>query len=105
MNYEKPVAILLDDLAEGVYAASGATGGDGSDAAVCQSLYMNGVPRTPIHSVQGGEYRRIDRGCEGCPALQYDGACRLDLGPFGDPLMPHWEREGHGPDDAFIYRG
>lgn len=99
MKYEQPAVILLEDLAEGVYAASGDERGG-----VCQSIYMKGVHRTPAHSVQGGEYRRIDRGCEGCPASQY-GACRLDLGPFGDPLMPYWERENHDPNETFIYQG
>ena len=42
MNYEKPVAILLDDLAEGVYAASGASGGDCWSASATSVQSWNG---------------------------------------------------------------
>ena len=102
MKYEKPMIAVQDGLAEGVFAASGAVGENGR--LVCQSRYMQGVYHESKATVFGNEYRRIDRGCEGCPAAQ-GGSCRLDLGPFGDSLMPYWERQGMNPDDTFIYWG
>lgn len=109
MSYERPVIIVSDGYFEGVYAASGAVPGGGQDDAedgrlVCQSRYMKGVYHESKATVFGNEYRRIDRGCEGCPAAQ-GGRCRLDLGPFGDPLMPFWERQHMNPNDTFIYDG
>lgn len=97
MKYEKPIAVIEDAVTENVYAASGGAGGS-----VCQSVWMQGVYHAPENAPAiGTEIERITRGCEGCPAAQ--GACRLDLGPFGTPLMPRWERAGYGPHDIYRY--
>lgn len=96
MKYERPTITVQNDLTEGVYTASGDI--------VCQSKYMNGNHQDPVTNTYGVEIARKDRGCEGCPADQ-GGECRLDLGPFGSPLMPTWERNGNSPDDRYIYWG
>ena len=98
MAYEKPIITLQNDLAEGVYAASG------DNLPVCQSQYMMGVYHNPTSNTYGATISRIDRGCEGCPAAQ-GGECRRDLGPFGNSLMPTWERNGYDPKETFVYWG
>lgn len=98
MKYEKPLLVLQEELAEGVYMASG------DQTIACESAYMKGVHHPPVTNTYGVEIKRSDRGCEGCPADQ-GGSCRLDLGPFGSPLMPTWERNGNSPDDTYVYWG
>lgn len=100
MKYEKPVIIVTEEFAEGVYTASGGNIADNG----CASIYMNGEHKSAQTTIMGNEYKMIDRGCEGCPADQ-GGQCRLDLGPFGSSLMPTWERNGLDPNSNFIYWG
>lgn len=96
MNYEKPVVMVNDDLAEGVYAASGAT-----PKRACNSIYMKGVYVQPTYNPMRDGYKK-GRGCEGCPA--WDGkSCRFVSAPeqmnFDDDFRPTWEKEGHLPDE------
>ena len=97
-TYEKPLVMVNDDLAEGVYAASGAPG--------CDSKYMKG-------EWEKGDYSSKDiktnQGCNGCPA--YTGtACGLTTHYVDSNYaasydvdngnrMPTWEKQGKKPDD------
>lgn len=109
MAYEKPIITLQNDLAEGVYAASGDsyftgptdTGADGKTVG-CQSQYMRGVPQTPNHNIGiPSQHQMMERGCEGCSALQYNGACALHLASSSAILMPKWEQRGFKPADPY----
>lgn len=106
-NYEKPVATKVDDLAEGVYMASGDAGdvgGDASETTVsrgCGSKYMNGVFQMPTYnSIEDGY--KIGRGCEGCPAWNGN-SCRFESAPeemnWDGDFRPSWEVQGHEPDE------
>ena len=66
---------------------------------------MKGVYHEPKTYGTPGQYKMINRGCEGCPAAypQTNGSCRLDMGPFGLPLQPTWERENRDPNEEWIY--
>lgn len=99
MKYVRPTIVVDENMAEGVYA----TGDSGGNTA-CESVYMKGVHQNSQTTILGNEYKRKDRGCEGCPADQ-GGQCRPDLGSFGSPLKPTWERNGDNPEDTFIYWG
>lgn len=105
-HYEKPVVMVYDGLAEGVYAASGAT-----VVLDCDSVYMQGVWQGPDYSSWNGGTRGYKQqfGCLGCPAYTYN-SCGLqshyenankansydvDKGN----RMPSWEKKGYGPDD------
>lgn len=103
MRYEKPLAIRNDEIAEGIYTLSGDGAGESTELK-CESTYMQGTYHASQATIYGNEYKRKDRGCEGCPAAQ-GGACRLGLGPFGSSLMPTWERNHENPEDIFIYWG
>ena len=61
-NYESPVMIRTEELAEGVYLASGGI--------KCDSVYMNGVWQVPDYSDWNGTTRGYKQqfGCLGCPA-------------------------------------
>lgn len=109
MTYEKPIITLQNDLAEGVYTASGdsyytgptTTGADGNTVG-CQSQYMKGIQQTPHHHYDGdlSQYQMIDRGCEGCPADQYT-FCALNLVSSSNVLKPTWEQRGFKPNDPY----
>ena len=101
-KYEKPLIELNTELAEGVYAASGAT-----DDIQCGSDYMQGV-----HHKGDRDHGRGDRkwqykeafGCAGCPADQ-NGVCALKTGDRDKfkhydrkDLRPQWEKDNR---DAF----
>lgn len=110
-NYERPVVLVNDGLAEGVFAASGeVTTSDG--AKKCDSIYMNGVWQAMDTSAwAAGEERGYKQqfGCLGCPA-NTDNGCGL-LTHYVDSgyaasyeaddgnRMPSWERKGYGPND------
>lgn len=112
MSYTKPMILVNDDLAEGVYAASGDVAA--SDSGIkCDSKYMKGVYQAPDYSSWAiGETRgyRKQFGCLGCPAFRENG-CGLqsdyiDSGKAASydvdngNRKPSWEKKGYGPDDA-----
>ena len=95
-NYERPVMIRTEELAEGVYLASGGI--------KCDSVYMNGV----WNGTTRGYKQQF--GCLGCPANTASGCGLLshyvDSGYAGSydvdngNRKPSWEKKGYGPDDA-----
>lgn len=92
-KYERPVVELNNELAEGVFAASGASGG-------CDSIYMQGVYSD---GVPGGVTYKEKFGCTGCHAYTGQG-CKLDdptFNPKGKILMPNWEQNLHSGDEKF----
>lgn len=96
MNYEKPIAIALDQCSEGVYLASGTP-----NKYSCKSIYMKGVYVQPTYSPITDGYK-IGRGCEGCPAWNGH-SCRFistpeDINWDGD-FRPTWEKQGYLPDE------
>ena len=114
-NYEKPVVVVNDETAEGVYAASGAVGGAGVEAAggapKCDSIYMQGVWQAPDYSNKEGVTKgyRQQFGCLGCPAYTAD-ACGLlthyvasgnasSYDVDNGKRKPSWEAKGYGPGD------
>lgn len=106
-EYSKPLVDVVPETAEGVYAASGASG-----RAKCDSRYMGGSWQAGDYSTWApGEQRGYKQqyGCNGCPANTGNG-CGLDThypesgyaGSYDDDAgkrMPSWEWEGHGPND------
>lgn len=118
-QYQKPIALVNDELAEGVYAASGSTGGTGGGNSTsgdnkpgCDSIYMKGKWQAPDYSQwAAGEQRgyRKQFGCNGCRAFTPNG-CGLqshyvDSGyasSYNDDngnRKPGWEQKGYKPDD------
>ena len=97
-HYEKPDILRVDNLAEGVYLASGGL-------PVCGSVYLRGVWHKPTYS---GTDMLVFRGCEGCSADDGDG-CKIlkgkydQLNPNGD-FRPEWERRNYKPEDDPIYK-
>ena len=99
-----PVMIRTEELAEGVYLASGGI--------KCDSVYMNGVWQAPDYSDWNGTTRGYKQqfGCLGCPANTASGCGLLshyvDSGYAGSydvdngNRKPSWEKKGYGPDDA-----
>ena len=63
-QYQKPVVVVNDELAEGVYAASGSNAGgsgnstSGDNGPKCDSKYMKGVWQGPDYSDWGGQIGR-----------------------------------------------
>ncbi|MCD7738933.1 MAG: hypothetical protein LUH58_07840 [Lachnospiraceae bacterium] len=113
-RYEKPVVLANEELAEGVYAASGASEDVTSSVSTvsCDSQYMNGVWQAPDYSAWAdGESRgyRQQFGCLGCPAYRANGCGLLtDYVASGNASsydvdsgsrMPSWEAKGYGPND------
>lgn len=103
-NYEKPVVLKLDEVAEGVYAASGAAASDQQGEIVCQSVYIQGVWHRPNTYTPGRDQEEVitRRGCEGCSADDGDG-CKIKKGKIDDlnkdgVFKPTWEQEGMGPN-------
>lgn len=105
-EYVKPVVLENEELAEGVYAASG-----GTIARKCDSIYMNGVWQAPDYSDWNGRTRgyRQQFGCLGCPA-NTDNGCGL-LTHYEDAdhadsydvdngnRKPSWEKKGYAPEE------
>lgn len=99
-TYTKPVVLTNEELAEGVYAASG------SSTPGCDSKYMQGVFVAPSYGWENTMKEHY--GCLGCPAYSYEngGECGLlnhyvDSGLAGSydtdagNRMPEWERMGY----------
>jgi hypothetical protein len=104
-EYERPIVLTNEELAEGVYAARG----DVAYAKDCDSKYMKGVWQ-PQSSGDGSEgYKKI-YGCLGCPAhtasgcgllTHYEssnlaGSYEVDKGNH----KPAWEWNGYKPYDT-----
>lgn len=116
-QYEKPIVLVNEELAEGVYTASGTasvgnnTTSDNS-APGCDSKYMKGVWQAPDYSDWAGTTRGYKQqfGCLGCPAYRGNG-CGLQTDYVDSGYassydvdnghrMPSWEKKGYGPDDG-----
>ncbi len=89
-NYVKPEIIVVDSLAEGIYASSGSGHG-------CDSLYMNGVYLKGTYHPKKDGYK-IGRGCEGCP-VAYDDRCNVADANYDGDFRPSWEISGKLPDE------
>ena len=100
-DYEKPLVEVLNEQAEGVYAASGGNGTPG-----CDSQYMGGV----YQHYEGGWNKNAKQfyGCIGCPAYRETG-CGLQVDQAyldgatsyntdNGNRMPEWERKGASPN-------
>jgi hypothetical protein len=103
--YQKPMILENEQLAEGVYTASG-------DAIQCDSVYMNGVWQAPDYSDWAGGTRGYKQqfGCLGCPANTSNG-CGLQThyeqsgnassyDTDNGNRKPSWEKKGYKPDDV-----
>lgn len=104
-KYEKPVVVVNQELAEGVYANSGTTAG-----AKCDSKYRQGVWKAPDYSDWNGGTRGYENqfGCLGCPAYTNTG-CGLDSHYIESGKAqsydvddgnrkPSWEKKNYDPD-------
>lgn len=118
-QYQKPIVMVNDELAEGVYAASGSNVGGASNSTSddnggvkCDSIYMKGVWQKPDYSPWGNTTRGYKQnfGCNGCPA-NTDNGCGLqthyvDSGYASSyetdngKRKPTWEKKGYKPDDT-----
>ena len=105
--YEKPIVIPAEDVAEGVYMASGATNAAGDGKPGCDSKYVNGVWHKDTYD---GKTYLSHLGCNGCPAFRWNG-CGLQLDYVDSNFaasydqdngkrMPGWEAKGHKADEA-----
>ncbi|MDF2485723.1 MAG: hypothetical protein K0R46_1891 [Herbinix sp.] len=89
-NYVKPEIIVVDHLAEGIYASSGSTGGG------CDSFYMNGIFVVGTYSPITDGYK-VGRGCEGCPGSNGN-KCKANQMSDDEDCRPTWEKEGKLPE-------
>ena len=113
-KYTKPVVLTMDELAEGVYAASGAPAAEanGNGGIKCDSVYMKGVWQAPDYSNWApGATRGYKQqfGCHGCPAytasacglqthyVESGNAASYDVD--NGKRKPSWEAKGYKPDD------
>ena len=97
MQYEKPVVVAQNEVTEGVYAHSGTL------YTTCSSQYMNGIYQAPVGGriPSGTETTGRKMGCQTCPGDR-NWACRCEEGSY-ELLMPQWEKDGHTPDETFLY--
>lgn len=113
-NYERPVVLVNEEMAEGVYAASGSVSGGTSTGAGpgCDSIYMLGVWQDQNHDAWApGETKGYKEqfGCLGCPANTASGCGLLTHYVDADYAAsydvdngnrkPSWESKGYGPND------
>lgn len=56
-SYERPIVVINDDLAEGVYAASGAAAPAGYDTADCWVIIHNGETANTVKSEEAREFQ------------------------------------------------
>jgi hypothetical protein len=101
-HYEKPMILTNEDLAEGVYAASGDT-----YTGECDSAYMKGNWQAADYSLDGSGGYKAQFGCQGCPATRaagcgltcdqayIDGASSYDTDQ--GHRKPSWEAKGYQP--------
>lgn len=101
--YEKPIVVLIDEMAEGIYAASGSTGGgNGStENKVCDSIYIKGQFTKSDYSDWQNGTNINGRGCEGCPANWSDGRCHVESYAASEDCRPSWEKQGKLPNDKW----
>ena len=112
--YTKPEAVVLDELSENVYAASGAApvSNSSDNGPKCDSIYMKGEWQAPDYSDWAGQTRGYKQqfGCLGCPANTANGCGLLthyvDSG-YAESYnvddgnrKPSWEKKGYGPDEG-----
>lgn len=112
-QYQKPIVLVNEELAEGVYTASGSVNNTTSDdnGPKCDSKYMKGTWQAPDYSDWAGSTRGYKQqfACLGCPA-NTAGGCGLQTHyvESGNASsydvddgnrMPSWEKKGYGPDD------
>lgn len=110
--YEKPIVFPVEEIAEGIYMASGqANAGDGTGELKCDSIYMKGVWQAPDYSDWAGGTRGYKQqfACLGCPANTANGCGLLthyeDSGHASSYEVdngnrkPSWEKKGYGPED------
>lgn len=111
--YQKPVVLSLEDVAEGVFMASGAA--DIDNGLKCDSVYMRGVYQHQDTSswwengVETPRGYKANFGCLGCPAYtEYGCGLETHYTDSGEAAsydtdngsrMPTWEAKGYGPDD------
>lgn len=96
-NYEKPIVVKNEEIAEGVYAASG----NGTPG--CDSRYMNGVYVYPSYGWDNPMKEHY--GCLGCPAYRATGCGLLVDQAYLDGALsydtdngkrkPNWESMGY----------
>lgn len=103
MKYVRPEIVTVNEMAEGVYLASG------DEVKTCQSKYMNGVYQRPNPStIPGATCRYGDLGCRSCPADNNWDCALLTDRPLATSsltdgaLMPKWEYIGHTPDETYV---
>jgi hypothetical protein len=104
-QYEKPMVLANEELAEGVYAASGDI-----MAKNCDSQYIKGVWQGPHYGSPASVGYLYMYGCMGCPAYTSTGcgigSHYLDAGEADSydtdkgNRMPIWEKKGYGPNDV-----
>ena len=95
-RYEKPDILRVDNLAEGIYLASG---DPVEEQPVCMSKYLKGNWIKPSRGTYQGARLEV-WGCEGCPADDGDG-CKILKGEVHDNMdyRPNWEKAGLSPDE------
>lgn len=98
-TYEKPIVVLADDIAEGIYAASGDI--NPATHAGCDSIYLKGVWHKSDYSDWQNGTNLNGRGCEGCPANWSDGVCHAASYGASEDCRPSWEKQGKLPTDKW----
>jgi len=96
MHYEKPVILQVENLAEGIYLASG----DVADNGGCESQYMNGEWHQQKWYISEPTPVIEAYGCRGCAAD--DGhKCKLKEQAKwnGGVFKPQWEQDGKDPNE------
>lgn len=109
-QYQKPIVLVNEELAEGVYTASGVA--DNNNGPKCDSKYMKGEWQGFDFSTWPTTYKQ-QQGCNGCPAFRSNGCgLKTDYVDSGyassydvdnGNRMPGWEKEGHKADDIITY--
>lgn len=100
-SYKRPEIIRMDEMAEGIFAASGSdgTGGGGQK---CESIYMNGVFTVGNGNSINDGYK-IGYGCDGCPAIEKgkgkNSYCNIANITWEGDFRPWWEKQGKTGDE------
>lgn len=93
-SYKKPEIIVVDDLAEGIYASSGSSGGR------CESFYMAGIFSYADGSNSINVGYKAGYGCHGCPAVSGDMTrCIVNEVEWDSDFRPWWEKQGKTGDE------
>ena len=103
-DYETPMMIVVEESAEGIYMASGKSADEDISedvSGLCNSASMKGIfrPANPNGLTYLNKF-----GCQTCPKGNHNG-CKLKTTGYvpdtNGKNMPHWERQGHQPDELF----